>query len=212
MNRPRVALLSVLAFLFLLIPAHAQEDFLTRGEVEEVRDAQEPGKRIELYLVIAQRRLDSIKAGITEKKPGVGRSAQKYLEEFTSILEALEDTVADGREKRAIREKDLEKAIEQETEFVTYLKSLNSESTPGYQDYYFTLEEAIEVAEEVLADAKKGAFPETEGREAPQLPAVRPTERRDPPPLPEDGPPRRRRAPSASPGDEEGPPRRSRSR
>ena len=214
MNPNRRALLLSAVLLGFLIPAHAQDDFLTRGEVEEVRDAQEPDKRLELYLIIAQRRIDAIKAGLGSKKSG--RTTQKSLEEYTSILEALETTLENGREKRAIRDKDLEKAQELEAEFLTYLKSLNAENSPGYEDYHFTLDEAVAVTEEMLADAQKGAFPEMQGREPPRLPAAAPREpRREAPtfqPPAEEGPPRRRRSLAPPAGDEEGPPRRSRRR
>jgi len=216
MTPSRRALLFSAVLLGFLIPAHAQDDFLTRGEVEEVRDAQEPEKRLELYLVIAQRRIDAIKAALTARKAGAGRATQKSLEEYTSILEALEDTVNDGREKRGLRDKDLEKTVELETEFLTYLNSLNAEDSHGYEDYHFTLDEAIAVTEEMLADAQKGAFPEVEGREAPRLPAAAPREpRRETPPSEppaEEGPPRRQRPQAAPAGGEEGPPRRSRTR
>jgi hypothetical protein len=212
MSLNRRALLIFAVGIGLLIPAQAQEDFLTRGEVEEVRDAQEPNKRLELYLTIAQRRIDAIKTALSAGKSGTGRAAQKSLEEYTSVLEALETTLEDGREKRAVREKDLEKAKEMETEFLTYLKSLNTENSPGYEDYHFTLDEAIVVTEEMLADVEKGAFPEVQGREPPRLPAAAPREPREAPqaqPAEEEGPPRRRRTQTAPAGDEEGPPRRS---
>ena len=218
----RALLFSVVVLGFLIPalaqPALAQDDFLTRGEVEEVRDAQEPDKRLALYLLIAQRRIDAIKTALGSKKSAAGRATQKSLHEYTSILEALETALADGREKRAIREKDLGKAKELEGEFLTYLKSLNTEDSPGYQDYHFTLDEAIDVTEEMVADAAKGAFPEVQGREAPRLPAAAPREpRRETPPPPsetpaEEGPPRRRRTQAPPAGAEEGPPRRSRTR
>ena len=105
-------LVLLVAVLFgILVPANAQDDFLTRGEVEEVRDKQEPDKRIELYLDFAQRRLDTIKVSLAESKPGVGRAAQKILVEYTSILEAVETTLEDGREKRGVGEKALASSI-----------------------------------------------------------------------------------------------------
>ena len=223
MNSIRRQLLLAAVLLGFLIsaraqPALAQDDFLTRGEVDEVRDAQEPDKRLALYLIIAQRRIDAVKAVLSSKKSGAGRTTQKSLREYTSVLEALETSLADGREKRALKDKDLEKTKERETEFLTYLKSLNTEDSPGYEDYHFTLDEAIDVTEEMLADAKKGTFPEVQGREPPRLPAAAPREpRRDAPPPksetpPEEGPPRRQRAPAPPAGDDEGPPRRSRTR
>jgi hypothetical protein len=74
-------------------------------------------------------------------------------------------------------------------EFLKYLESLNSESSPGWKDYKFALEEAIDVTREELAEAAKGNFPEVDEREPPRLP---------PPSAPRPGP------------EEEGPPRKSR--
>lgn len=187
-----------------LAGGNAQEDFLTPGEVDEVRDKQEPDKRLILYLDLAQRRLDGIKGNLAANKPGAGRGVQKYLREYTAILEALEVTVEDGREKRALRDKDLKEAETRENAFLTYLQSLDAENSPGYDDYRFTLEEALAVTEEIVADTKKGAFPEVLGREPPRLPATPPRETREAPrrddpgntPAPsEEGPPRRRRPP-----------------
>jgi len=197
MNSSLRALVVSAVLLGFPISGHTQDDFLTRGEVEEVRDAQEAGKRLELYLEIAQRRLDAVRTGIASTRAGTGRAIQKGLEEYTLILEAIETTVDDGREKRSLREKDLEEAEEIEVEFLTYLQSIDSETSPWYEDYHFTLEEAIAVTEEILASAREGVYPEIEGREPLPFPTARPPAsrmpRREPPPLPEDGPPRRRR-------------------
>ncbi|MGH9783628.1 MAG: hypothetical protein ACRD88_05535 [Terriglobia bacterium] len=192
--RLRAGALLLAGILGFLAGGNAQEDFLTPGEVNEIRDKQEPEKRLVLYLDLAQRRLDAIKENTAAAKPAAGRAVQKSLREYTSILEALEVTVEEGREKRAFRDKDMKQAEERESGFLKYLQSLDAEKSPGYDDYRFTLEEALAVTEEVVAEGKKGAFPEVLGREPPRLPAAPPREPRGNPPA----------------GDEEGPPRRNR--
>ena len=190
---------SALAFLLvvwsgLLIPGNAQEDFLTPGEIENLRDKQEPDKRLILYLDFAQRRLDAIKENLASKKAGAGRAAQKFLKEYTAVLEALEVTVEAAREKRVMTDKILKETERRESEFLTYLRSLNAESSSGFEDYHFTLDEAIVMTEEGLAETKKGSCPELREREPPRLPATPP-----PPPRTNDRKP-----------DEEGPPRKGR--
>ena len=190
---------SALAFLLvvwsgLLIPGNAQEDFLTPGEIENLRDKQEPDKRLILYLDFAQRRLDAIQENLASKKAGAGRAAQKFLKEYTAVLEALEVTVEAAREKRVMTDKILKETERREGEFLTYLRSLNAESSAGFEDYRFTLDEAIVMTEEGLAETKKGSFPELREREPPRLPATPP-----PPPRTNDRKP-----------DEEGPPRKGR--
>ena len=190
---------SALAFLLIvwsgfLLPGNAQEDFLTPGEIENLRDKQEPDKRLILYLDFAQRRLDAVKENLASKKAGAGRAIQKYLKEYTSVLEALEVTVEAAREKRVMTEKVLKETERREGEFLTYLQSLNAQSTPGFADYRFTLDEALVMTEEELAETKKGTFPELREREPPRLPTT-------PPPLP--------RTNDRKPG-EQGPPRKGR--
>ena len=194
MNRRALALLLILLGGFL-IPGNAQEDFLTPGEIEGLRDKQEPDKRLILYLDFAQRRLDAVKENLASKKAGAGRAAQKNLKEYISILEALEVTVEAARDKRVMTDKVIKETERREGEFLKYLQSLDAEGSPGLEDYRFTLDEAIATTEEELADTKKGAFPELREREPPRLPPK-------PPPLPstndrkqqqEEGPPRKGR-------------------
>ena len=192
--RLRAGALLLAGIFGFLAGGNAQDDFLTPGEVDEVRDKQEPEKRLVLYLDLAKRRLDAIKENTAAAKPGAGRAVQKSLREYTSILEALEVTVEEGREKRALRDKDMKLAEEREGGFLKFLQSLDSGKSPGYDDYRFTLEEAVAVTEVIVAEGKKGAFPEVLGRQPPRLPATPPREPRGNPPA----------------GDEEGPPRRNR--
>jgi len=173
------------------LSAGAQGDFLTPQEVDDVREAQEPSKRVLAYLLFAQRRITAIKEGIASLKEGAGRDAQKNLKEYIAILEALEGTIQDARHARSPLEKPIKEVEKRIGEFMTYFESLQPTS-PGFRDYQYTLEEAIEMTRESLADAKKGAFPEVQEREPPRLPAT-------PPPKPsskdsqEEGPPRKRR-------------------
>jgi len=167
----------------------AQDDFLTDEEVTAIRDAQEPEKRIAAYLDFAQWRLDSVRAGLAAAKGNFGRAVQKSLIEYARILEALEGALFDARERRVPVPKALKAMETRVPEFVKYLESLNSESSPGWKDYKFALEEAIEVTREELAEAEKGNFPEVDEREPPRLPppsAPRPAPQ-------EEGPPRKSR-------------------
>ena len=167
----------------------AQDDFLTDGEITAIRDAQEPEKRIVAYLDFAQRRLDTVRTSIAGAKGNFGRAVQKSLIEYVRILEALEGTLFDARDRRVPVPKALKEMETRVPEFLKYLESLDTESSPGWKDYEFTLEEAIEVTREELAEAEKGSFPEVDEREPPRLPAPS-APKRDPE---EEGPPRKSR-------------------
>jgi hypothetical protein len=200
-------------------------DFLTKDEVDAVRDAQEPEKRIRLFLEIAEIRLGAIRAAIAAVKSGAGRTAQKKMTEYTEVLEALETTIAEARSRRTPFPKAMELLKQKLPAAKQFLESLDNESSPLYADYQFTLDEALDVTEEVFEDIEKGMFPEVDERTAPnEFPSAPPRtdERRRPPSAPatgeESGPPRKPGASSAPPqsappqSPEEGPPRKSDSR
>jgi hypothetical protein len=192
MNRTMTRHLALVLALLILSGAaaavQAQDDFLTDEEVTAIRDAQEPEKRIVAYLDFAQWRLDAVRASLASAKGNFGRAVQRNLTDYARILEALESTLFDSRERRSPVPKALKAMETRVPEFLKYLESLNPNS-PGWKDYEYTLEEASEVTQEVLAEAAKGNFPEVDEREPPRLP---------PPSAP-------RRAP-----EEEGPPRKGR--
>ncbi len=215
----RCALLALI-FLAATVHATAQEDFLTREEVDAVRDAQEPEKRIPLYLEIADMRLGAMRAALGSAKSNAGRAVQKSLEQYTQILEAIETTMADARERRSPFPKAMELLKIRLPESQQFLESLDNDASPIYADYQFTLEESIAVTEELLEDVAKGMFPEVDERTAPtEFPSApprpdNPRERPRPSTDGQEGPPRKRPAapPSSSdpaPSPEEGPPRKS---
>lgn len=185
MRGPILAL--TLALLIGGTAVRAQDDFLRDGEIDAIREAQEPDKRMLAYLTFAQLRLDAVRASLASGKPNLGRAVQRSLLEYIRILEALEGTLFDAREGRVPVPKALKEMGTRVPEFLSYLESLNPESSPGWRDYEFTLEEAIEVTREELAEVERGNFPEVEEREPPRLPA-----RSAPQPDPEkEGPPRK---------------------
>lgn len=196
--------------------AQRGDDFLTKDEVDAVRDAQEPEKRIPLFLEIADIRLGSIRAALNNAKSG-GRTVQKKMTEYTEVLEALETAIAEARQKRSPFPKAMELLKKKLPEVRQFLESLDNENSPLYADYQFTLDEAVDVTEELIAEVEKGMFPEVGERSAPnEFPSAPPRqeERRREPAKPapgeESGPPHRPRAsstPSQSP--EDGPPRKN---
>jgi hypothetical protein len=202
----------------LLAPARlaAQDgDFLTADEIDAVRDAQEAEKRIPLYLEIAELRLGAIRAAIASVKPGAGRTAQRKMTEYTRVLEALETAIFDARERRMPFPKAMELLKTKLPEAKQFLESLDDESSPLYEDYQYTLEEAVDMTGELVAEVERGMFPEVDERTAPkEFPAAPPREERRKPSVPsptdEGGPPRKAGAPAApAPSEQDGPPRKS---
>ncbi len=181
-------------------PIAAQRDFLTRDEIDLVRDAQEPEKRIILYLEIAQLRLDSIRTAITASKPD-GRRVQRNLNDYIQVSEAILMTIEDAREDRVPIPESIEQMVLRVPEYLGYLESINSSSSPAWADYQFTLDEAILMTGELTDEAAQGSFPEVDERTPPPLefptkppPAARGSDKGD-------------SDEAGSDSDEEGPPR-----
>ena len=169
-----------------------KDDFLTRDEINSIRDAEDAGKRVLLYLGFAEQRLDAAREKTASwKEAGTGLAIQKNLSEYNSILEALEDALGDARKQRAPLGKPLKELENQGKHFLKALQQL--QNAPNRSDYQFTLDEAVEMTQDELAEAKKGAYPEVNARKPPsELPAT---------------PPPEARPPAKSSGAEEGPPR-----
>jgi hypothetical protein len=125
-------------------------DFLTEHEIDMIREAQEPGKRIETYLSFARLRLELIKQKLAVEAPGRSVDIHRNLVEFTKIIEAV-DTVVDDA---LVRDLDITKAIDlitkQETDFLAALHNIEENPADDHFRYEFVLDDAIEVASDSL--------------------------------------------------------------
>jgi hypothetical protein len=150
----RTALCAVLVFL-TPIASEAQEyiggrDFLTEHEIDMIREAQEPLKRIEAYLHFAQLRLELIKQKLAVEAPGRSVDIHRNLREYSKIIEAVDMVVDDA----LVRELDLTKAIPlittQETDFLAALKKIEENPADDHFRYEFILDDAIEITSDSL--------------------------------------------------------------
>src|ERR1035438_5833849 len=80
--------------LMLAAAAAPQHDFLNSGEVEQIRNAQEPNLRLKLYADFSKARIDLVKNLLGKDKPGRSAMIHDVLDEYCKILDAI-DTVAD---------------------------------------------------------------------------------------------------------------------
>lgn len=102
--------------LLCVLPVYAQRDHLNEQEADRVREAQEIDKRTEVFLHIANRRLDALLGVKTEQLPRKAKksqdepsqdygpeptgSRQELLLDYISIFEEMMDKIDDAFDKR----------------------------------------------------------------------------------------------------------------
>jgi hypothetical protein len=142
--------LIVPAILATGIPAFAQKDFLTSDEVEKVREAQEPNERLKLYVLFARQRLDQLQRLLQKDKKGRSLLARELLEDYTSIIDAL-DTVSDDALKRGADNSLGANAVrEAEHKFLTQLQTIKDRPPADLDMYNSALTEALAATSDSL--------------------------------------------------------------
>jgi hypothetical protein len=134
-------------------------DFLTPNEADQVREAQEPDQRLQLYVHFAQQRMDLIEHYLAKEKPGRSIFIHNALEDYSKIIEAI-DAVADDalRHKRPI-DKGMVAVIGAEKDFLERLNKILDSEPKDLDRYKFVLSEAIDTTSDSeqlsMEDSKK---------------------------------------------------------
>lgn len=133
-----VALMALLA-----LPAMAQRDFLTADEADQMRLAQEPELRLPMLVKFARLRVDLLGQLFAQQKVGRSGMIHDTLEQFTQIIEAIDNNVDDAL-RRQKQVPGLAAVAKAEREMLAQLEKFDALETNDRQRYEFALEQAIE--------------------------------------------------------------------
>ena len=179
-----------------------QADYLTKEEVEQAREAQEPNQRIELFLKFADARLAAFEKAL---QPGPGAEPPRtyqlkdLLNDFIRSVDDTTDKTMQPLERGGVElKKGRDKINVKGRDFLARLQDIQKTEAASSEDLRYDLEDAVDAVNELLALAKNipnGVIPaktlpamDTGEKEAPAPTPGKPTlKRRDEKP-PEDKP------------------------
>jgi len=151
-------------FLALLMPLAAlaitalaqKPDFLSDEEEDKIREAQEPSERIELYLTLAQSRLDRIE-GFRSKPMDPqydnGAYIDHLLDEYISLTDEMKNWIQDQYDRRGDMRRGLRKVLEIGPKQLHDLGRIQASPDAYAADYAKSLADA----KDDLTDALDGA-------------------------------------------------------
>lgn len=156
--RSLVLLAAAAVTLALFLPASrtagsleaATRDFLTEEEIDQVRLAQEPNARVQLYLKFAQSRLAQVQQLLSKERAGRSALIHDLIEDYTGIIEAL-DTVGDDALRRKIdMTPGMLIVVPGEKELLATLKRIDEGTYTDRARYDFVLKDAIDATEDSI--------------------------------------------------------------
>ncbi len=157
MGIPGLRQLMSLALLFIgmTVPVLAQKDFLTPNEADQIREVQEPVARIKLYLVFARQRLDQLQSVITRNRAGRSAEMRQLLEDYTSIVDAIDTVSNDALVRKADLTAGPTLIVEGEKKFLDVLQKLQASAPRDLDMYDFQLKDALEATSDSIDLAKQ---------------------------------------------------------
>lgn len=158
--------------LVSMLGAAQRREFLTDGEIEAIREAQDPNERLKLYANFAQQRLELAEKALAGSEADRAQQIHTALGEYNRILEAIDANVDQALTRRDLMRKGLEYALKNEPDFLKLLESFQARNPKDLDEYRLALSQAIENTKdgidglrEALQKQPKGRREEKEARE-----------------------------------------------
>jgi hypothetical protein len=131
-------------------------DYLSDEEEDKVREAQQPSDRIDLYLELAQSRLDRLeefRSKPMDPQYDNGAYMDRLLDEYISLTDDLKNWIQDQYDRRGDMRRGLRKVLEMGPKQLTDLRRIQESRDAYSADYAKSLRDA----QDDMTDALDGA-------------------------------------------------------
>jgi hypothetical protein len=158
------ALMLMMALASAVAAQTQKEDSLTSDEADQLREEQDPAKRIEIYLNFAQVRLDLFETFRSERhdsKYDNGGYLDKVLGQYVAIDTELKDWIEDQYDRDGDMRRGLRTLIERGPKQLEQLRHFQQTPDGYVADYKDSLKDAIDN----LSDTLDGAAQALSGQE-----------------------------------------------
>jgi hypothetical protein len=155
--------------LLLAAPLFAQRDFLNADEIDQIKEAQDPVERLKLYAKFAKQRVELVQNVFSKDKPGRSLQMHDALEDYSKILDAIDDVTDDALLRKLEVKLGLDAVVTAEKQALPMLQKIQNSQPKDLSRYDFALKQAIETTQDSLeasqADLGKRGH-DVEAREA----------------------------------------------
>jgi len=136
--------LLICALLGAPLAAQQQRDYLTVDEGDQIREAQDPNVRLDLYIHFARQRLSQVDHWLAKEKPGRSILIHDALDDYANIIDAIDAVADDALQRRVNVKVGLAAVATAESEMLTRLQQIQDTQPKDMSRYDFVLKQSID--------------------------------------------------------------------